>query len=420
MLCGAVIAGVAVCAAVALGEEAPATATVSIGLQQFADEAYLAVSTTDAEKVAISAERLDAALGGESLVALTVTALPPVTEGVLKLGHTPVTAGQRIERENLSYLAFYPANGARKSSFSFVPSTLSGDAGYALLCHLSLTDSANCCPVGSKTTKAVSTHASLTLCGKLTAEDPDGDALRYEVVSYPANGTISLNATDGSYVYSPAKGFSGKDRFIWRAQDEQGNYSEPETVTVTVHEMTATQLFVDVADANTQSAALRVAQAALLGGEAVGGKHFFHPERSLTRAAFVAILLEAAEVKFPEADRTDFTDDDRIPQGLKSAIQYAKEQNWLGNGASFRPNDPITRAEAAQIAAAVLGLSAPNYHNTVTDFALIPVSAADALYALYEGGYIATSADGSINPLGDLTRGDAAKFFALILDSKER
>ncbi len=42
----------------------------------------------------------------------------------------------------------------------------------------------------------------------------------------------------------------------------------------------------------------------------------------------------------------------------------------------------------------------------------------DAVYAIYEGGYISTMADGTLSPMGELSRGDAAKFFAKILDGK--
>ena len=229
---------------------------------------------------------------------------------------------------------------------------------------------------------------------------------------------MQLDATTGSFSYRPADDFSGEDRFTWRAQDPQGGFSETATVNVTVHPLTTSQIFTDIADGITLSAALRVTERELMSGEAIGGKHYFHPDRALTRGAFVAMLLKAADIEFPEADDTGYEDDAEIPKGLKGAIRYAKEQNWLGDGARFRPHDPITRAEAAKIAAAVLGLAAPGYHETVEDFDSIPVSAADALYAIYEGGYISTLADGTLAPMGELTRGDAAKFFAKILDGK--
>ena len=101
---------------------------------------------------------------------------------------------------------------------------------------------------------------------------------------------------------------------------------------------------------------------------------------------------------------------------MRGAVKYAREQGWLGEDTVFRPQDAITRAEAAAIAAKVLGLSAPGYQDTVKDHAGIPVSVVDALYAAYEGGYLATSADGSLSHAAALTRGDAAIFFARVLE----
>lgn len=417
-LCGIIAAGITTGAFLIFGEKEAQSAVVSAGLQQFADGAYLACAAPAGQSISFTAEWFDQTLQGEPVSSITVTALPPVTEGTLQLGHTEMTLGQTVQRENLSYLSFIPRDGVKKSSFEFVPTTLSGESGYSLLCNLSVTEAVNCCPTGTKSITAVSTHASLSLNGTLTAEDPEGEKLYFEVVSYPSGGTVSLNHTTGAFSYLPANDFSGEDSFTWRVQDERGAFSDIATVNITVRELTTDQLFTDVADTNVQSAALRMAEKDLMGGEAVGGKHYFHPDRALTRGAFVAILLKAAEVEFPEADSTGYEDDASIPSGLKGAIRYAREQNWLGDDTSFRPHDPITRAEAAKIAAAVLGLSAPGYHETVEDFETIPVSVVDALYAIYEGGYISTLADGTLAPMGELTRGDAAKFFAKILDGK--
>ena len=229
-------------------------------------------------------------------------------------------------------------------------------------------------------------------------------------------GTVLLDSLTGSFTYRPAEGFCGEDRFTWRAQDLQGGYSAPEAVTVTVHARTTGYLFTDIHEDNVQSAALRVTEKGLMGGEATGGKHYFHPKRALNRAAFVAILLEAAEVKAPEATDTGYTDDADIPRGMKGAIKYAREQGWLGEDTVFRPQDAITRAEAASIAAKVLGLSAPGYSDAGEDHASIPVSVVDALYAAYEGGYLSTMADGTLAPEGALTRGEAASFFARVLE----
>ena len=320
-LCGMMAAGVTLGAFLAFGERGAESQLVSAGLQQFADDAYLACAAPAGQSVSFSPEWFDQTLQGGAVSAITVTALPPVTEGVLKLGHGEVATGQVIPRETLSYLCFVPNEGVRESSFEFVPTTVSGNAGYALTCHLSLTEAVNCCPTGTRSVTAVSTHSSLALTGTLTAEDPEGEAMCFEILSYPTNGTLALDAHTGAFCYTPTADFSGSDSFTWRAQDIHGAFSEPSSVEITVRELTVGYLFTDIESSDLQSAALRVTEKGLMGGEAMGGKHYFHPERALTRAAFVAILLDAAEIKAPEAAETGFADDAEIPKGMKGAIR---------------------------------------------------------------------------------------------------
>ncbi len=50
--------------------------------------------------------------------------------------------------------------------------------------------------------------------------DREGDALTAALVQEPANGALVFNA-DGSFVYTPAAGFTGQDQFTYRASDGQ-------------------------------------------------------------------------------------------------------------------------------------------------------------------------------------------------------
>ncbi len=418
-LCGVLVAGALVGAFALWGPREAESAVVSAGVQHLADGALVAASAVSGQPVTFTAEWFDATLRGGAVERITVTALPPVTEGVLSLGYGAVTVGQSIPRETLSYLSFTPNDGVKSSSFSFVPETGNGAAGYALTCRMTLTDTVNCCPTGTKSVTAVSTHETLTLSGVLTATDPEGDALTFEICDYPKNGSVLLNNATGAFTYTPNEGYSGEDSFTWRVQDENGAFAPEAVVNVTVRELVTDYVFEDMQGYANHTHALRVSETGLLSGEEMGGKHYFHPEKGLTRAAFVAILLNAAEIKAPDAATTGYTDDAEIPAPMKGAIKYARDRGWLGEGDAFRPGDIITRAEAAEIAAKVLALSAPGYHETVEDFEAIPVGVADALYAIYEGGYISTLADGTLAPQGELSRGDAAKFFAKILDGKE-
>jgi hypothetical protein len=62
--------------------------------------------------------------------------------------------------------------------------------------------------------------------------DPDGQALSAELVSGPAHGSLNLEP-DGSFFYSPVKGFTGVDTFAYRASDGSLR-SDPATVVITI------------------------------------------------------------------------------------------------------------------------------------------------------------------------------------------
>jgi hypothetical protein len=64
------------------------------------------------------------------------------------------------------------------------------------------------------------------------ADTEDGDALTAHDASDPAHGSVALNP-DGSFTYTPDRGFSGTDTFTYVASDGM-DYSAPATVTVTV------------------------------------------------------------------------------------------------------------------------------------------------------------------------------------------
>ena len=54
--------------------------------------------------------------------------------------------------------------------------------------------------------------------GQVSANDVDGDALTYSLVSDPVHGTLTFNA-DGSFSYSPDLNFNGTDSFTFKAND---------------------------------------------------------------------------------------------------------------------------------------------------------------------------------------------------------
>ena len=63
--------------------------------------------------------------------------------------------------------------------------------------------------------------------------DQESDPLTAQLVSGPADGTLTLNP-DGSFVYTPSSGFSGTDTFSYEASDGQ-LFSQPATVSIVVN-----------------------------------------------------------------------------------------------------------------------------------------------------------------------------------------
>ncbi|POY34830.1 hypothetical protein C3K47_18500, partial [Solitalea longa] len=61
--------------------------------------------------------------------------------------------------------------------------------------------------------------------GKFIAVDPEGDPITFVIGAVvPEHGTLTVNS-DGSYLYAPAKDYTGSDTFTARVQDDKGGLS---------------------------------------------------------------------------------------------------------------------------------------------------------------------------------------------------
>ncbi|MCX8128593.1 MAG: Ig-like domain-containing protein [Clostridia bacterium] len=98
----------------------------------------------------------------------------------------------------------------------------------------------NRAPVASNDSYSVNKNGVLTISAPgilLNDSDPDGDSITATRLSDPANGTLALN-TDGSFIYTPQKGFTGSDYFTYRVWDTHESSSEAATVTISVNKNT--------------------------------------------------------------------------------------------------------------------------------------------------------------------------------------
>lgn len=78
--------------------------------------------------------------------------------------------------------------------------------------------------------QTVTVDEDQTVSGLVGATDADGDALTHEVATGPVNGTVTIDAETGEFVYTPASNFSGSDSFVVTVTDAAG-----ETVTQVVN-----------------------------------------------------------------------------------------------------------------------------------------------------------------------------------------
>jgi VCBS repeat-containing protein len=145
------------------------------------------------------------------------------------------------------------------SDTSFTLSSASGDLSLAMLSEMRFgarvdgqkisgsAPEANIAPVGVDDAYSVDEDNALVVSAAtgVLANDTDanGDPLTVNLVSGPANGSLTLNA-DGSFSYTPDANFFGQDTFTYVANDGEFD-SDPVTVTITVDPVNDAPVAVD-------------------------------------------------------------------------------------------------------------------------------------------------------------------------------
>ena len=397
-------------------------APVSPALYVLAEQNSMAMAGLRGGSISFEHDDFARAMNLSEIDSVTITQVPPVTDGELRVGQTVVNSGQTVSAANLSLLQ-YTASGAdiTTSSFRFTVE----DSPVEITCHLYLLDRANHSPTLSmvpKTSLNVSTHRNITLYGTLPCYDPDGDETIIEIVSYPESGILILtDRKTGDYTFTPGENYSGKDSFTYVARDKYGNYSASATVSLTVTKPTTSVVYADMADVRSHNAALTMTEQGIMSGTQVGSETYFYPARTVSRGEFVVMAMHAMGItKLPDTDRTVFADDSEIPDAMKSYVATAYELGYIQGETRadgqrcFSPNRAITRAEAAVILGNMVDAAVPTVTPTFSDSTQIPAWAAPSIYSLHSMGLLPTSG-GSVSPLSPVTRGDAAELLCALM-----
>ena len=126
----------------------------------------------------------------------------------------------------------------------------------------------------------------------------------------------------------------------------------------------------------------------------------------MTRAEFAKLVNRTlgftaeSEISF-----SDVTERDWFHAEVAKAVAAGYAQ---GSGGLFRPNQPVTRAEAAAMLARAAGLAAKEERaDAFADAASIPAWARGSVGAAAEAGYMTGYPDGTFGALGSITRAEA-------------
>ena len=342
---------------------------------------------------------------------ITITSLPPAAEGTLYFGTMPAAVGQKISGVNLSLIRFVPNGGCTGSSFRF-----RGDSEYSHTCTLRFTETVNQSPcLPDAEPLPVWTQQDITAFGKLAGYDPDGDSLRFEIVSPPVKGlAVITDPAAGTYRYTPYAGAGGADVFTYRFRDSFGNYSPVCTVEVDIDEAACEIVFADMTDHWAQNAAVVMAADNTMEVFSKDGLVYFHPDTAITREEYLVTVMKALGAGEISPCSTVFADEAEMDPEATGYIHRAYTHGIIRgaeeNGKTvFRPNDSITRAEAAVILNAIIGADTPEVVPVFADSSAVPAWAGPSLYALTELGILQGTGDGYLSPDSVLSRGQTAQ-----------
>lgn len=388
---------------------------LSPALALLSDDTVMIKSALVASDIRFSGEDFNRSVGCD-VDSITVTALPPSTAGTLLLGNAPVSVNQTISYASLSNLRFRGNTECVETSFRF-----KSGADYSIECRLKYTDSMNLAPViASDAAVVVWTQCDIATYGTLEGYDPEGDALTFEIVDYPEKGLVRLtNRSTGDYVYTPCDGVVGEDSFSYMVRDTWGNYSNIRTVSVDIDKAVCELVFADMDGHWAHNAALVMASEDAVDVRSEGGLLYFDPDREVTREEFLVTVMKSLGAGEVAPRSTIFADDGEIS---REASGYVHRAYTLGiikgsveDGAlCFKPNETITRAEAAVVLNAIIGENEPETIPVFSDNSAVPAWAKSSLYALNKAGILRGTGSGYISPNKTLNRAEVAQILLTI------
>ena len=386
-----------------LGRKLAALTLVLLVFASSAQALELRVSSLDG--LALSAEVFSE---NEAFEGVYVASVPSQLDAEVSLGARTLRAGDVLDRSMLSQLLVLPAEN-RDASCELVYCPIEGgEVQPSRALELSILTGKNEAPVCRDV--KFETYKNIANTGVLSASDPEGDTLTYQLVKEPKRGTVDI-APDGSCTYTPAQNKVGKDVFTYTATDSAGNVSNVANVTVKIVKPTDKAMYQDLAGDTLAYTAMWLKDRGVYTGKRIAGNLCFEPEGTLTRGEFLVMAMKLLGAE-PESARltSGFADESKTPAWMRPYIVSAFKSGMVSgvtspDGMVFRPSSNLTRAEAAVMLQNILDLPQSQEAAVFSEDCAVPVWAQASVSALESAGIsipVTTSAE-------NLTRREAAE-----------
>ena len=386
-----------------LGRKLAALTLVLLVFATSAQALELRVSSLDG--LALSAEVFSESDTREGVY---VASVPSQLDAEVSLGARTLRAGDVLDRSMLSQLLVLPAEN-RDASCELVYCPIEGgEVQPSRALELSILTGKNEAPVCRDV--KFETYKNIANTGVLSASDPEGDTLTYQLVKEPKRGTVDI-APDGSFTYTPAQNKVGKDVFTYTATDSAGNVSNVANVTVKIVKPTDKAMYQDLAGDTLAYTAMWLKDRGVYTGKRIAGNLCFEPEGTLTRGEFLVMAMKLLGAE-PESARltSGFADESKTPAWMRPYIVSAFKSGMVSgvtspDGMVFRPSSNLTRAEAAVMLQNILDLPQSQEAAVFSEDCAVPVWAQASVSALESAGIsipVTTSAE-------NLTRREAAE-----------
>ena len=384
------------------------SANFGSGAEVIANDVKLIKTGLLGQKLVFSDTDFKTALSISDFKSVTVKTLPSSTEGTLIFAGRRVNEGQVIKRKHVGSLVFIPASSeVTESRFTFEM-----NGGSEVECVLRFIEKVNYAPKSEAESGYLTSQSGISAYGRLSATDPEGDATEYIIISYPANGLLSFTDEEmGKYKYTPTESFVGYDKFSYVVRDEYGNYSKPVTVDIKIVERMCSAEYVDMEEREEYGAAVAMTAMGIMSGSIVGDDTYFSPDKEVTRAEFVAMAMKSLGIRADSTLKCSYFDDDAdIPASLKGYVATAQKAGIVNGTFAkgkllFRPNEIITKYEAAKIMSKLLDVKESEEESSYSDSEEIPVWARPSVSAMTMLGIFDES-----DISGKVTRADAAEY----------